>query len=113
MPDAAGCASAALRKVELPPKTEYLSTFRETRKGLFIGPSFTFFAKGSFHFQPTGSTGWEQRRAPASGCWDIAFPDDSGDQIQLLCGVDQVWSSADGGVTWQRIFRSNSLFAAP
>lgn len=105
--------TGALRKVELPPKMSYLSTFRETRKGLFIGPSWTFFAKGSFHFLPNGASVWEQRRAPMSECWDIAFPDESGDQIQLRCRQDEVWNSADGGVTWQRIFRANSLFASP
>jgi len=102
------------RNLNLPPKVDYLSTVRETRAGLFVAPSMTHLTKGKLQFLPTGSNVWQQRDAPTVSCYDLAFPDDSGANLQALCsGDNNVWSSADGGVTWKRMFRADSLFALP
>jgi photosystem II stability/assembly factor-like uncharacterized protein len=95
------------------PNAEYLSSIRETQAGVFVAPRWAFFAKAKMNFLPTGSDAWRQIDTPSSGCHDLAFADDSGANLQVLCEADNVWSSKDSGASWQRIFRANSLFALP
>lgn len=95
------------------PKASYLSSIRETQAGLFVAPTWTFFAKGKVQFLASGSNAWQQIQTPSAGCYDLAFADDSGLNLQLLCETDTVWSSKDSGASWQRMFRANSLFASP
>jgi hypothetical protein len=95
------------------PKAEYLSSIRETQAGLFVAPRWAFFAKAKMQFLPSGSNAWRQIETPSSSCHDLAFADDSGANVQVLCEDDNVWNSKDGGASWQRMFRANSLFALP
>jgi hypothetical protein len=96
----------------LPESVEYIKVLQETEEGLFIGPSHTDFAKGKLHFLPRQGDRWTARDAPQAQCRDLAFPDQRGRRLQVLCGRDSVWKSEDSGATWSRMFITDSLFRA-
>jgi photosystem II stability/assembly factor-like uncharacterized protein len=104
--------TATFRRLALPKTVETITAVRETEAGLYIGPAYTHFAKAKVHFLAAGGTQWKVREVPQSGCFDIAFADNSGRHVQVSCSSDSVWKSEDAGASWSRIFRVNSLFAA-
>jgi hypothetical protein len=48
---------------------------------------------------------------PANECRDIVFEGRAGARIDLLCGKDSIWTTGNGGHTWIRVFKPQSLFA--
>lgn len=103
-------ATAAYRNLMLPAGVERVEIVRETDAGLFIGPTHTELAKGKIHLLPAGSSSWEVRETPEAGCKDFAATDSSGREIQVLCKRENAWKSTDGGMSWQRMFKIDSLF---
>jgi photosystem II stability/assembly factor-like uncharacterized protein len=102
--------TGAYKNLQAPKDVGYVTAVQETDAGVFISPRGMEFAKSKVYFLARGSSTWEARTTPDSACIDIAFQDTTGKALQVLCARDVVFRSADGGVTWERIFRADSAF---
>lgn len=101
--------TATFHQLHLPSTVEKMTSIRETDAGVYIGPRSTL-SNGKVHFLPKGKEKWEIRELPQSSCFDIAFPDNLGDKLQVLCSGGTVWVSNNGGLNWSSTYRINSLF---
>jgi hypothetical protein len=98
------------RKVEIPQDVAYLVNVHVRESGLHIGPQHSELAKGKIHLQARNAREWQVRELPQARCSDIAFTDKTGQRFQVECVNDAVWNTSDGGLTWNRIFRKDSVF---
>jgi photosystem II stability/assembly factor-like uncharacterized protein len=99
-------AGGQLDRITLPPETREVQFVKETHSGLMVVSG----RSGILWYQQQGQTEWEKRQLPRTGCGDMVFGDPAGSHIELACDEDTFWTSKDGGRSWDRIFKPQSLF---
>jgi hypothetical protein len=107
--------TATMRKLNNAQRVWEISDLRETDSGIFLGPYGAGLSKSEIHFLPKSTVNWETREIPEPGCQRIAFLDNSGNRLQVLCTnifdhKDKALESKNGGLKWSQIPQANSLF---
>jgi hypothetical protein len=103
-------ANASYRTISFPKNASNIKILQEVEGGLYIGPSYTAFAKDKIYFLAAGDSEWQERVLPRAACHDMLIGDRAGRHIQIQCGRDDVHASEDGGLTWSPMFKAKSLF---